>query len=174
MLVSIRDVRHSKKDRVWIEDVYGEYMDSLADLNTGLFSVIGADSPRQDEIFANWFSSDQSHPLVIARGSQSVGFALVSRVRLPVSNDPTPSYRMSEFFVRDGHRRLGVGRDAATLIFDRFAGAWEVTEYQRHPDSIAFWRSVISRYSAGSFTERVRNGEIQQRFKSRSSPHGRG
>ena len=53
MLVSIRDVRHSKQDRRWIQSVYGEYIESLADLNTGLFSVIGANNPHEAEIFAN-------------------------------------------------------------------------------------------------------------------------
>src|SRR5476651_162721 len=81
LLISIRDCRHSKKDRQWIQSVYGEYIDSLADLNTGLFSVIGANNPHEDEIFANWFANDQSHPLVILKGSELVGFALVTRPR---------------------------------------------------------------------------------------------
>ena len=68
MLVSIRDCRHSKQDHDWIRSVYGEYLDSLADLNTGFFSVIGSDSPSEDDIFANWFSNDQSHPLFILKG----------------------------------------------------------------------------------------------------------
>jgi hypothetical protein len=85
LLVSIRDCRHSKKDRQWIQDVYGEYIESLADLNTGLFSVIGADNPREDEIFANWFSNDHSHPLVILKGPDPVGFALVTRPRIPAA-----------------------------------------------------------------------------------------
>ena len=79
MLVSIRDCRHSKKDRQWIQEIYPEYLDALADLNTGLFSVLGANNPHQDEIFANWFSNDHSHPLVIVKGADAVGFALVSR-----------------------------------------------------------------------------------------------
>ena len=76
MLVSIRDCRHSKKDRQWIQDVYPEYLDALSDLNTGLFSVLGTSNPHQDEIFANWFANDHSHPLVISKGADSVGFAL--------------------------------------------------------------------------------------------------
>jgi hypothetical protein len=53
------------------------------------------------------------------------------------------------------------------LIFDRFAGNWEIVEYMRHPGSVAFWRQVVARYSAGRFTEHSRNGEVQQRFASR-------
>jgi predicted acetyltransferase len=169
LLISIRDCRHSKKDRQWIQGVYGEYLESLADLNTGLFSVLGADSSREDEIFANWFSNDQSHPLLILKGSDSVGFALVTRPRIPKAGEKAADYRMSEFFVRMQYRRTGIGRDAATLIFDRFAGDWEIVEYMRHPGSVAFWRQVVARYSAGRFTESLRNGEVQQRFASRPS-----
>jgi predicted acetyltransferase len=76
---------------------------------------------------------------------------------------------MSEFFVRKPHRRAGIGRDAATLIFDRFAGDWEIVEYMRHPGSVAFWRRVVAVYSKGQFTEQSSNGEVHQRFATR--PH---
>jgi predicted acetyltransferase len=75
---------------------------------------------------------------------------------------------MSEFFVRKPHRGMGIGRDAATLIFDRFAGEWEILQYQRNPASVAFWRRVIGDYCKRGYTERTRNGEVRQRFKSRS------
>lgn len=167
MLVSIRDVRSSKQDRQWIQSVYGEYLESLADLNTGLFSVIGTGNPHQDEIFAHWFSNDQSHPLLILKGRDSVGFALVTRPRIPIVGEKSANYRMSEFFIRQQYRRAGIGRDAATLIFNRFAGDWEIVEYLRHPGSVAFWRHVVAGYSSGKFKERSQNGEVQQRFTSR-------
>jgi predicted acetyltransferase len=167
LLVSIRDVRHSKRDQQWIQSVYGEYIESLADLNTGLFSVLGANTPHEAEIFANWFSNDQSHPLLILKGADSVGFALVTRPRIPKAGEKAADYRMSEFFIRMKHRRTGIGRDAATLIFNRFSGEWEIVEYMRHPGSVAFWRDVVARYSGGRFTENARHGEVQQRFASR-------
>ena len=43
--------------------------------------------------------------------------------------------------MRKKHRRVGIGRDAATLIFDRFAGDWEIVEYQRNPGAVLFWRA---------------------------------
>ena len=129
--------------------MYGEYMDALSDLNTGLFSVLGADNPREEEIFANWFANDQSHPLLILKGLEPVGFALVTRPRIPAAGQTSANYNMSEFFVRKPHRRLGVGRDAATLIFDRFAGEWEIVEYLRNPGAVTFWRRVLSPRAAG-------------------------
>jgi predicted acetyltransferase len=164
VLVSIRDCRHSKKDRQWIEDIYGEYLDALSALNTGHFSVLGADNPRKHEIFANWFANDQAHPLLIVKGPEPVGFALVSRPRIPAAGEASADYTMSEFFVRKSHRRVGIGRDAATLIFDRFAGTWEIVEYLRNPAAVKFWRRVLSTYGKGNFTERSRHGEVRQRF----------
>ncbi len=166
MPVSIRDCRHSSKDRAWVKSVYGEYVEALSDLNTGLFSVIGADNPQRDEIFANWFSSDQSHPLVILKDRNTVGFALVTRPRISAAGEDAADFQMSEFFVRQPYRRGGIGRDAAKLIFDRFAGEWVIIEYQRNPGSVAFWRRVLMSYCPGRFTERSRHGEIRQRFRS--------
>ncbi len=169
MFVSIRDVRHSQKDRQWIQNVYSEYIESLADLNTGLFSFTGTEGSHEAEIFANWFSNDQSHPLVILQGADPVGFALVTRLRSPSNAENAADFRLSEFFVRKNHRKSGVGRDAATLIFDRFAGEWEIVEYQRNPGAVAFWRKVVAAYCAGRFTELARHGEVRQRFKTRPS-----
>jgi predicted acetyltransferase len=170
-MISIRDVKGSNtQDRRWIQSVYGEYLDSLSDLNTGLFPVLGEGNPREDEIFANWFANDQSHPLIISKSTEPVGFALVTRARTPAAGATPASFRMSEFFVRKPHRGVGTGRHAATLIFDRFAGEWHIVEYSRHPGSIAFWRRVLTVYCPGKFVERSVNGEVHQRFKSRPAP----
>jgi predicted acetyltransferase len=167
--VSIRDCRHSKKDRQWIQNVYAEYIDALADLNTGLFPVIGGGSPHEDEIFANWFANDHSHPLVILKGPEPVGFALVTRPLVASGGEGAVNYHMSEFFVRTQYRRHGIGRDAATLIFDRFAGDWDIVEYQRNPGAVAFWRRVVADYCRGRFTERAHDGEVRHRFTTRPS-----
>lgn len=166
MLISIRDCRYSKTDRNWIEYVYGEYLESLADLNTGTFPAFDPENSQQDEIFANWFANEQSHPLVIVRGPDPVGFALVVRPRIASAGSKLPDYTMAEFFVRKQHRRAGIGRSAATLIFDRFAGDWEILQYQRNPGSVAFWRRVVNGYSRGQYTEKAANGEVRHRFAS--------
>ena len=166
MSVSIRDCRYSKQDQRWIQDVYGEYMEALSDLNTGLFPVLGSGMTHADEIFANWFANDQSHPLIVLKGPEPVGFALVTRRRATAGTDHGVDYRMSEFFIRHQCRRVGIGRSAATLIFDRFAGEWEILEYLRNPGAVAFWRSVLATYSRGRYTERSRHGEVCHRFSS--------
>jgi len=75
-------------------------------------------------------------------------------------------YRMGEFFIARSHRGLGLGRGAVQLILDRFAGRWEIYEYQRNPSAVKFWRRVVTTYTAGRFEERIVNGEVRQSFES--------
>ncbi len=96
-----------------------------------------------------------------------VGFALVSRP--PVNRRTEIDFRLAEFFVTASARRLGVGANAATLIFSRFAGRWEVIEFLRNTGAVAFWRNVIGKYTSGRFREAVANGEVRHVFQSTRS-----
>lgn len=170
MAVSIRDAKGSPDDREWIRDVYPEYLGDLSILNTGLFPVLGEHGHREPELLGRWFADDRSHPLLILKSDQPVGFALVVRPPAAFSSSSSAQslidYRMSEFFVRQPFRRLGVGRDAATLIFNRFSGRWEVTEYLRNSGAVSFWRRTISAHTHGKYTERIVDGEVRQVFQS--------
>lgn len=168
MPVSIRDALHSPQDRAWIRKTYAEYLDELSRLsmNTGIFPVAGEFGEREPELMARWFADDRSHPLIILKNDRPVGFALVSRP--PRGQRGAADFRMAEFFVTAKERRLGVGRDAATLIFNRFGGSWEITEFQYNKPAIAFWRSIVSEYTNGRFRETQMHGEVKQTFVSRN------
>jgi predicted acetyltransferase len=164
--VSIRDADNAPQDRIWIQRHYPEYLGDLSDLsmNTGMFPAY---REREAELLARWFADDSSHPLIILKDDRPVGFALVSR---PLRNQRDQiDYCMAEFFVTPAARRLGVGRDAACLIFNRFAGTWEVTEFLYNKPAVAFWRAIVSDYTAGRFRETLANGEVRQVFKSGSA-----
>ena len=177
MAVSIRDARNSAADRQYIKKAFADYLDdlTLVNMNTGIFPAFGGDDvefgDRQPEMMARWFADDSSHPLVILRNEVPVGFALVSRPVMKRSE--SPEYRLSEFFVSKSARRLGVGREAAQLIFNRFQGSWEITEIMRNQPAVAFWRSVVGRYTQGDFREAVKQGEIHHLFKTQLSTQQR-
>jgi predicted acetyltransferase len=59
-----------------------------------------------------------------------------------------------------------VGASAATLIFSRFAGRWEVIEFLRNTGAVAFWRAVIGKYTSGRYRESVASGEVRHVFQS--------
>lgn len=159
MTVSVRDARSADGDRLWIQSVYREYLDDLAP-GTGRFPVLGEVGHREPDQLMRWFGDPNAFPLVILKSSEPVGFALVQRGGAPVD------FRMAEFFISRAWRRLGIGATAVRLIFSRFAGRWEITEYLRNASAVSFWRRVVSSYTRGNYLERIVNGEVRQTFDS--------
>lgn len=166
MTVSVRDARACEPDRLWVERVYRDYLDDLAPLDTGIFPALGEVGHREPDQIARWFGDPSAFPFLIVRSGEPVGFAMVVRAA-PRAGTRAPRYRMAEFFVSRASRGLGIGRIAAQLIFDRFAGRWEIIEYSRNPGAVSFWRRVLSAYTHGAVEERVVDGEIRQTFDSR-------
>ncbi len=80
------------------------------------------------------------------------GFALVKRER-----ETPPFFDMGEFFVARQYRRLGIGRRAATEMFDRFPGNWEVRQMPTNKPAQMFWRRIIADYTGGDFAESCEN-----------------
>jgi len=164
--VSIRDAQNSPQDRAWIQSHYPEYLEDLSQLsmNTGMFPADGEYGERHAELMARWFADDSSHPLIILKNDKPVGFALVSRP--PRNQRDQIDFRMAEFYVAYKERRLGVGRDAAQLIFNRFAGVWEISEFQYNRPAVTFWRTIVAQYTGGKFRETAAHGEVHQVFQS--------
>ena len=167
MTVSVRDARGTARDREWIESVYRDYLDDLSPLNTGVFSTtsLGEIGYSTSDQLSRWFGDSSVNPLVILRGNDLVGFAIVARGRSEGGRTPV-DYRMAEFFVGRTWRRRGIGKLAVELILNRFAGRWEITEYLRNPVAVSFWRRVVANYTQGRYQERVTNGEVRQVFES--------
>jgi len=160
--VTLRDAREFDEDRAWIRATYRSYLTELSAGKSGLFPALGEWSSREDEFLAAWFNDPTAHPFVILARGQRSGFALVARP--PDFPRRTADYRMAEFFVIDQARRRGVGAGAATLLFTRFAGRWEVMEDADNPPALAFWRRVIGRHCLGRFQETRAAGEVCHRF----------
>ncbi len=120
-----------------------------------------------DDLLEPWFHDERSMPFVILKGGEPAGFALVQRTS-PVRDGPQVEYRMTEFFVSKPLRRLGLGREAAQLLFTRFGGRWLVTESSDHTGAVAFWRRVIGAHTRGRYREQLCGGEVQHRFESAS------
>lgn len=189
MTVSVRDARDTEGDRLWIQSVYRDYLDDLAP-GTGTFPALGEIGHREPDQLFRWFGDPNSFPLVILRSAQPVGFALVVRsatgtgastdsgsvtggaARAPPGSGASQpraaiDYRMAEFFITRAMRRLGIGATAVRLIFSRFAGRWEISEYLRNASAVSFWRRVVASYTRGNYRERIVNGEVRQTFECR-------
>jgi predicted acetyltransferase len=163
MAVSLRDARTNAADRQWIEGAWGDYLEDLGLLNTGVFPSLGEVGLREPDHLQRWLVDRGASPLTILDDQRPVGFAMVARESHPTRE---LDYRMAEFFIARAHRRRGVGRSAVRLILDRFAGRWEIIEYTRNPSAVKFWRSVVAAYTHGDFRERNNAGEVRQYFTS--------
>ena len=164
MPVTLRDARDADADRTWIRTVYRDYLSELSVSKSGLFPALGEWPAREDEFLAGWFNDPSAHPFVILADGERAGFALV--VRPATFPRRTADFRMAEFFVVSEARRRGVGAGAATLLFTRFAGRWEVVEDQYNRPALAFWRRVIGRHCGGRYVETREAGEVCHRFTS--------
>ena len=165
MAVSIRDARRSSDDRKWIERVYREYLDDLGAGGTGAYPTLTVTGQASHDLLGGWFRDDRLTPFVILHGQEPAGFALVQRTS-PARSGPQATFHLAEFFVRRPVRRLGLGREAARLLFDRFEGQWLVTESNAHQEAVTFWRKVIGSYTRGRYRERLAGGEMQHTFTS--------
>lgn len=168
MSVTLRDARDSNADREWIRAVYRDYLSELSASKSGLFPALGEWPEREGEFLAGWFGDVASHPFVILQNQHRVGFALV--VRVPAHARRGTDFRMAEFYVVDAVRRRGVGASAASLLFSRYAGEWEVLEDENNRPALGFWRRVISRLTGGRYTETRGGGEVRHRFRIESRP----
>lgn len=168
MTVTLREARDSAGDCAWIRAAYRDYLAELCASRSGLFPVSGDWPGRDDDLLAGWFNDPAAHPFVILHDARRAGFALVARTRA-VPHRPV-DYRMSDFFVVGPARRRGVGASAATLLFTRFSGRWEVVEDEHNRGALAFWRRVIGRHSGGRYTERREAGEVCHRFSTTRHP----
>jgi predicted acetyltransferase len=170
--VTVRDARNSTEDREWIRAVYRDYLSELSASKSGLFPALGEWDARESEFLAGWFADSGANPFVILDAGQRAGFALVSRP--PAFPRTSINYRMAEFFIVGPARRRGVGASAASLLFNRFAGDWEVLEDEQNRPALLFWRRVIGRQTSGHFSETRGGGEVRHRFRTEAHPSVRG
>lgn len=108
----------------------------------------------QEEYFS-YLCSDKVARFFIKVDGKLAGFAILafesSLTKRPVSD-------LLYFFVLRVYRRSGIGRVAAKELFAMFPGEWEVREAIENAVAIKFWRSVISEFTNGAFTdEHIKN-----------------
>ena len=113
---------------------------------------------------------DRGQLFVLRVDDKLAGFALVAG-RSRLSGDPSVR-DMAEFFVLRRFRGHGIGERAATTLFERFGGTWEVRQKAENTPATAFWRRAIGRYTGGRFEDFVVDDERWrgpvQRFVARS------
>ncbi|MBI3676178.1 MAG: GNAT family N-acetyltransferase [Proteobacteria bacterium] len=142
---------------------WGFGADGSYDLSANLGKYWGR-RPENDE--RPWPADWRGFPFLIRADGELAGFGLVKQI------GPS-TFDMGEFFVARKFRRHGVGQIAATRLFDKFKGRWEVRELLTNTPAQSFWRRIISAYADGRFNEAQEHFAVYgrdfvvQRFESR-------
>jgi|SRR5579871_291007 len=91
------------------------------------------------------------YPFLIIADGLPAGFNLIATH--PYSVPKHIDYMVHEFFLLHYFRGKGVGEAAATQVFDRLRGVWEVFAMPNNPRAQGFWRKTIARYTNGQYQE---------------------
>jgi len=119
-------------------EVQSPYGEVSAD---GLFAHDGLDSYWQEE---------GRSAFTLHSDGRLAGFALVNRCS---ALDRPLDRAVGEFFVLRKYRRYRVGSRAATLLFERFRGRWEVAVAWYNAPALSFWRAVVPSVADGPVEE---------------------
>jgi len=88
-----------------------------------------------------WSEPERRFAFLIRADGAVAGFALATRGS-PAAADPD-FLDVAEFFVLRPYRRLGVGRRAAWLLWDRLPGPWTVRVAEANREGLAFWADAV-------------------------------
>lgn len=125
-----------------------------------VITLEGDGSYKKFDLTSYW-NSPNHHPFFIKHKDEFIGFALVKS-----ATDSEPN-SMEEFFVIRKYSGKGFGKIAATDIFKQFPGKWQVTQIEKNYPAQAFWRSTVSKFTSGNYSERYdENRKSIQEFTS--------
>ncbi|HLI53898.1 MAG TPA: GNAT family N-acetyltransferase [Acidimicrobiales bacterium] len=91
----------------------------------------------------HYWSERGRHAFFIRVDGRLGGFALAREV--------DGEHEVAEFFVARRHRRAGVGRQAARLLFGRLPGHWSLFHDDANEPAARFWGQVVPEASGGRF-----------------------
>jgi predicted acetyltransferase len=95
----------------------------------------------------NYWEDEYFHAFLIKLDTELIGFALIE-----CGTESTP-HSINEFFVLKKYSGKGFGSQAAIEVFNRFPGAWKITQISNNYPAQAFWRKVIMDYTNDTYSE---------------------
>lgn len=93
--------------------------------------------------FDSYWKKPGYFPFIVRVNNELAGFVLVDKK----GSTPDVDWYMAEFFIVAKFQGMGVGRNIATQIFDKFPGVWEVMQMPENIPAIKFWEVVVGDYT---------------------------
>ena len=95
---------------------------------------------------------------LIKVGNEPAGFILLNQEGI----SPDTIWNMAEFFILAKFQGKGIGAEIAHQIWKMHPGRWEVSVIPENKSALSFWRKVVSKYTAGIYTEAIKNVDYDE------------
>lgn len=105
---------------------------------------INDDSIFEYKYFERYFTEPERLAFFIREqdSNKLLGFAMINTHM----EHSAEGHSIAEFMILPKYRRQKIGKQAAFLCFDLFAGNWEVSPSYGSQTAFAFWKRVIEEY----------------------------
>lgn len=111
--------------------------------------LLDTDNPDEYKYLDSYWNEQDRYPFYIKKDEEIVGFVFVNTHTL-ITKD---SHSIAEFFIMPKYRKLGIGEVAAKIVFEKFAGNWEVRVLEENLNAQLFWQKVIDKHTNGKFSK---------------------
>lgn len=145
-------------DRTLIENLlqlyvydFTEYTDASIG-ETGLYQIMSD--------FESYWSDDHSQQAYVIKANDDIAGFVMTKEKDETQSD----HVLSHFFILRKFRRMGVGRKAATSLFNGTKGAWELYQLESNIPAQKFWDQIIEEVSYGEVKTKTENGRRYQNF----------
>jgi predicted acetyltransferase len=69
----------------------------------------------------------------------------------PEVEDRKTDFVISEFFVMQKYRKMGIGKKAFFMAMDLHKGTWQLKRHPKNMASVHFWDKVVDEYTNGNY-----------------------
>lgn len=128
--------------------MYSLFEESLTDLNE-----MNENALFEYPEFDNYFTCDNYQAFFIREEETNklLGFLMI--------NSFNSNHNIKEFMIIPKYRRLGIGKKAINLCFQKYKGNYIVTPSFGSENAYLFWKSIISSYTNNNFE--YKNGSFK-------------
>lgn len=153
----------SGAEQRWLADAYRTWLQELA-------GGLPAPAAEFEFLWQALQSTRDRRVFLVLGNDQPAGFMVVDcspsmPLRRNRSIPQTVDYRLVDLYLQPASRGLGLGSEAARLLWRRFHGCWEISVRDSDHRAINFWRKAITRFTNGDYSERRFAGWVSQRFR---------
>src|SRR5207253_976235 len=105
-----------------------------------------------------YFTDSTRRAFLIRIGDKPAGFVLLNQE----GSSPDTMWNMAEFFILAKFQGKGIGARVAQEVWKMHPGHWEVSVIPENKSALAFWRRVISKFTAGNYAEVIKKVDYDE------------